>query len=105
MKLHRKSERKFFKAQRERSRMLAINKALLYLRNVLQSSIANGSKNYDFHHLPKIEVLKMAKNYIAILQLQVSYGDELTSEEFMELLTINLKNSTTKLLKRILLDN
>lgn len=99
MKLQRKSDRKVFKAQRERNRMLAINMALIVLRNVLQNSISNGSS--DFRHLPKIETLKLAKNYIAVLTDQV-HGYEFTNQEFIEMLTLNLKNSTSKLLKRIL---
>lgn len=100
MKLQRRVERKIFKAQRERNRMLAINKALIYLRNTLQKSI--GTNENDFH-LPKIEILKLAKNYISILQ-HLLCGEELSAEEFMEMLTMNLKNSTNKLLRRILID-
>jgi hypothetical protein len=98
--LKRKSDKRFFKAQRERTRMLAINKALLYLRSILQSSLVNGSS--DFQHLPKIETLKLAKNYIKILQNQLD-GEDYSHDEFIEILCTNLKNSTAKLLKRLVL--
>jgi hypothetical protein len=94
----RKSDRKLFKAQRERKRMLAINKALIYLRNVLANSIFCGL--VDFQQLPKIEILKMAQNYIAILNEKV-HGREFTDELFIEMLSYNLKNSTVRMLKKM----
>jgi hypothetical protein len=103
MKLQRKGDRKVFKAQRERSRMLEINKALVYLRGVLQNSLSSGSSD-DFRHLPKIETIKLAKNYISTLQEQANGRDFDCAEEYVETLTLNLKNSTIKLLRRILID-
>lgn len=101
MKLQRrKSDKKLFKAQRERTRMLAINKALIYLKCVLENSLL-GSSN-SFQNLPKIETLKLAKNYINILQNQVNQGLDYSTDEFIEMLTFNLKNSTAKLLKRVI---
>ncbi|KAG5678503.1 hypothetical protein PVAND_008170 [Polypedilum vanderplanki] len=105
MKLQRKGDRKVFKAQRERSRMMEINKALIYLRSVLQCSlVSNNFENNTFQNLPKIETIKLAKNYIAILQEQVSGRDFYSAEEYLEMLTMNLKNSTIKLLRHLLTD-
>lgn len=98
----RKGDKKFFKAQRERVRMLAINEALIYLRSVLQNSILNGSN--DFQHLPKIETLKLAKNYIHILQNK-ALGVDYTDDEYIATLSYNLKNSTAKMLKKVILSN
>jgi len=98
----RKGDKKFFKAQRERVRMLAINEALIYLRSVLQNSILNG-KN-EFQHLPKIETLKLAKNYIHILQNK-ALGMDYTDDEYIATLSYNLKNSTAKMLKKVILSN
>jgi hypothetical protein len=108
MKLQRaRGDRKLFKAQRERSRMLDINKALIFLRNILQNSLLRLSElSDDFQHLPKIETIKLAKNYITILQEQVSGREFECMEEYLKMLTSNLKNSTTKLLRRrILIDD
>ena len=98
----RKGDKKFFKAQRERVRMLAINKALIYLRSVLQTSILNGSS--EFQHLPKIETLKLAKNYIHILQNK-ALGVDYTDDEYIVTLSYNLKNSTAKMLRKIIMSN
>lgn len=100
MKL-RKGNKKIVKAQRERVRMLAINEALIYLRSILQSSLSNGSS--DFESLPKIEVLRLAKNYINVLQHQLSGAADFTDNDFIEMLTLNLKNRTAKLLRRMIL--
>lgn len=99
----RKGDKKFFKAQRERVRMLAINEALIYLRSVLQNSILNGSNN-NFQHLPKIETLKLAKNYIHILQNK-ALGVDYTDDEYIATLSYNLKNSTAKMLRKVILSN
>lgn len=99
MKLQRRIERKVFKAQRERSRMMQINQALVFLRIILQNSITRD--NCDFKHLPKIETLKLAINYIALLEEQVD-GMEFTMNEVIEKLSVNLKNSTSKMLRKFL---
>lgn len=99
MKLSRRIERKLFKAQRERSRMMEINRALIFLRIILQNSITNDT--CDFQHLPKIETLKLAINYISLLEAQVE-GMEFTESEYLEKLSTNLKNSTTKILRKFL---
>lgn len=99
MKLHRRIERKIFKAQRERGRMMEINQALLFLKKILQNSITNDI--CDFQHLPKIEALKLAINYIAVLKL-LADGNEFTTGEYLEKLTGNLKNSTVKMLKQFI---
>lgn len=96
MKLQKNNERK---AQRERNRMMNLNQALIILRLVLQNCITNGSR--EFEHLPKIEVLKLAINYIALLRAQ-SQGQEFTSDEKILMISVNLKNSTIKMLNRIL---
>jgi Ni,Fe-hydrogenase maturation factor len=88
-----------FKAQRERGRMMEINRALVFLRIILQSSITND--NCDFHHLPKIEALRLAINYINLLADQVE-GKEFTTNEYVEKLSRNLKNSTAKILKKFI---
>lgn len=95
----RKGDKKFLKAQRERVRMLAINKALIYLRNVLQKSLLK--ERNEFVNLPKIETLKLAKNYINLLQQQLN-GNNFTETQMVDMLLINLKNSTKKLLKRMI---
>ena len=78
---------------------MEINQALVFLRIVLQNYITNGSR--EFEHLPKIEVLKLAINYIALLRAQ-SQGQEFTSDEEILMLSVNLKNSTIKMLARVL---
>lgn len=98
----KKGDKKFFKAQRERVRMLAINKALIYLRSVLQTSILNESS--EFQHLPKIETLKLAKNYIHILQNK-ALGVDYTDDEYIATLSYNLKNSTAKMLRKVIMSN
>ena len=59
-------------------------------------SISQANEN-----LPKIEVLKLAINYIALLRAQ-SQGQEFTSDEEILMLSVNLKNSTIKMLARVL---
>lgn len=103
MKLQRKSERKFFKAKRERLRMLALNKALVYLRSVLQTTLYDGF-NDDFDRLPKIEILRLAKNYIQILMEKIN-GKNYDVNEFLEKITANLKYSTRKMLKNAMSQN
>lgn len=78
---------------------MEINQALVFLRIVLQNYITNGSR--ELEHLPKIEVLKLAINYIALLRAQ-SQGQEFTSDEEILMLSVNLKNSTIKMLTRVL---
>lgn len=96
MKLRKSNEKK---AQRERHRMMEINQALIFLRIVLQNCITNGSR--EFENLAKIEVLNLAINYIALLRAQ-SQGQEFTSDEKLLRLSVNLKNSTIKMLTKIL---
>lgn len=101
MKLKKNIDRKMFKAQRERTRMMEINQALIFLRIVLQNCITKDENGSEFEHLPKIEVLKLAINYIAFLELQVQ-GQEFTNTDYISMLSVNLKNSTIKMLKRAL---
>lgn len=78
---------------------MEINQALVFLRIVLQNYVTNGSR--ELEHLPKIEVLKLAINYIVLLRAQ-SQGQEFTSDEEILMLSVNLKNSTIKMLTRVL---
>lgn len=88
------SSKKYFKAQRERSRMHLLNRALDVLRKRLQQSLSPEMR------LPKIETLKLARNYICALSILLD-GHELTQEEFVGLLGFNLRHGTIQALKKI----
>jgi Helix-loop-helix DNA-binding domain len=94
MKLQRKVEKRIFKAQRERSRMQEINRALELLKNILQTSISS-----ELQYLPKIEIIKLSKNYIKILQKVLLLDRSLSNDEIMESLSLNLKSSTVRILQ------
>lgn len=55
------STKRFFKAQRERTRMHSLNKALDVLRKKLQNSLSSDLR------LPKIEALKLGEKFIEIV--------------------------------------
>jgi hypothetical protein len=101
MKLQKSKDKKEFKAHRERSRMRQINASLVFLRIVLHNCIAEGYQSYDFEHLPKIEIIKLAINYIALLQAQLS-GEQFSDEDYLLKLSVNLKKSTIKMLRKVL---
>lgn len=61
------SNKRFFKAQRERNRMHSLNKALDVLRKKLQHSLSSDLR------LPKIEALKLGKlSDCLVIQLDAS---------------------------------
>lgn len=83
-----------FKAERERLRMGSITRILNTLRKQLQISLKSELK------LPKIETLKLAKNYINVLSVILS-GNSLTKEEFLALLSVKLRQNTINILKQL----
>lgn len=83
-----------FKAERERLRMGSITRTLNTLRKQLQISLKAELK------LPKIETLKLAKNYINVLSLILS-GTTLTKEDFIALLSVKLRQNTINILKQL----
>lgn len=87
-----------FKAERERLRMGSITRTLDVLRKQLQLSLKVELK------LPKIETLKLAKNYINVLLVILS-GNNLTKDEFITLLTVDLRQNTINILRKLNYEN
>lgn len=83
-----------FKAERERLRMGSITRTLDILRKQLQHSLKAELK------LPKIETLKLAKNYINVLSVILS-GKTLTKDEFLTLLSVELRQNTINILRKL----
>jgi Helix-loop-helix DNA-binding domain len=118
--------KRFFKAQRERNRMHSLNKALDVLRKKLQQSLSSDLRLPKIEALKLGELVStaiyfpsrenkgkyasknsnakiktsLAKNYIKALEY-LAKGNELTSEEFVAILSDNMRQSTSVVLRKI----
>jgi hypothetical protein len=86
---------------RERCRMLNLNKSLDRLRKHVPLCLNDysGECRQNDVKLPKIETLKMATNYIKTLNYSLEQNRKLQMDEFIYLLSFNLRPTTISLIK------
>ncbi|VDM56689.1 unnamed protein product [Angiostrongylus costaricensis] len=93
--LLKKKQRRLKANGRERQRMHGLNDALDVLRQYVPITMQH-------QKLSKIETLRLARNYILVLQRMLQTGHQPTPLEYAHQLSVGLSQTTTNLLANLL---
>ncbi|XP_060519833.1 neurogenic differentiation factor 1-like [Cylas formicarius] len=88
---------------RERNRMHGLNAALDTLRRCMPVQITHSDMNSAPQKLSKIETLRLARNYISAMSQTLQEGRPMDIARFIDILSIELSQTTATLLSNALL--